>query len=182
MIILNYAKNRARTERYEFLSDKQLRLPPRFFRYPPARGYFSFFRGRRRERHGYVILRRGSGDEKAKWFVFALLSAIFAAATSLLAKIGIKDVDSNVATSIRTCVVFVIAWLIVIFRKESRFVGQLSAKESLFLVLSGFSTGASWLCYYYAIQQSAVSVVVSIDKLSIVVTVLFSLIVFKEKL
>lgn len=181
MIILNYAKNRARTERYEFLSDKQLRLPPRFFRYPPARGYFSFFRGRRRERHGYVILRRGSGDEKATWFVFALLSAIFAAATSLLVKIVIKDVDSNVATSIRTCVVFVIAWLIVIFRKESRFVGQLSAKESLFLVLSGFSAGASWLCYY-AIQQGAVSVVVPIDKLSIVVTVLFSLIVFKEKL
>lgn len=127
-------------------------------------------------------IRRGSGDEKATWFVFALLSAIFAAATSLLAKIGIKDVDSNVATAIRTCVVFVIAWLIVIFRKESRFVGQLSAKESLFLVLSGFSTGASWLCYYYAIQQGAVSVVVPIDKLSIVVTVLFSLIVFKEKL
>ena len=105
-----------------------------------------------------------------------------AAATSLLANVGIENVDSNLATAIRTAVVFVAAWGIVFFRGGAQFVPQLQGKEVLFLVLSGLATGASWLCYYYAIQQGQVSVVVPIDRLSILVTVLFSPIVFKEKL
>lgn len=124
------------------------------------------------------------GEEKSRfvWFVFAALSAVFAAATSLLAKIGIEDVDSNAATAIRTCIVFVTAWLIVICRGETKYVKELKGKDILFLILSGIATGASWICYYYAIQRGQVSIVVPIDKLSILITVLFSLVVFKEKL
>lgn len=127
-------------------------------------------------------IKRGEKKENLAWLLFALLSAIFAAGTSVLAKAGIDGVDSNVATAVRTCVVLVMAWLIVVFRKETGYVKQLKGKEVLFLVLSGIATGASWLCYYYAIQQGQVSVVVPIDKLSILVTVIFSLVVFKEKL
>ena len=124
------------------------------------------------------------GEEKSRfiWFIFAALSAVFAAATSLLAKIGIEDVDSNAATAIRTCIVFVTAWLIVICRGETKYVKELKGKDILFLILSGIATGASWICYYYAIQRGQVSIVVPIDKLSILITVLFSLVVFKEKL
>lgn len=129
-----------------------------------------------------VDIRPGEGKSRAAWLVFALLSAVFAAATSLLANAGIENVDSNLATAIRTCVVFVVAWLLVFCRKEARFVREINKKEALFLILSGLATGASWLCYYYAIQQGQVSVVVPIDRLSILITVLFSLIVFKEKL
>lgn len=123
-------------------------------------------------------------EDKSKfiWLIFAVLSAVFAAATSILAKIGIENVDSNTATAIRTCVVFVMAWLIALCRKEAKFVKELKGKDIVFLVLSGISTGASWLCYYYAIQQGQVSIVVPIDKLSILITVLFSLMVFKERL
>lgn len=127
-------------------------------------------------------IKRGDGKQKLTWLFFAILSAVFAAATSLLAKVGIENVDSNAATAIRTCVVFAMAWLIVLCRGEAKFVKSLSGKEWLFLMLSGIATGASWLCYYYAIQNGQVSVVVPIDKLSILITVLFSLIVFKEKL
>lgn len=127
-------------------------------------------------------IKRADGKSKLTWFIFALLSAVFAAATSILAKIGIENVDSNVATAIRTCVVFILAWLIVVCRKEVKLVKGINLKETVFLVLSGFATGASWLCYYYAIQKGQVSVVVPIDKLSILITVIFSLIVFKEKL
>lgn len=127
-------------------------------------------------------IKRGDGKSKLIWLIFALLSAVFAAATSILAKIGIENVDSNAATAIRTCVVFIMAWLIVICRKEVKLIKEINLKETVFLVLSGFATGASWLCYYYAIQQGQVSVVVPIDKLSILITVFFSLIVFKEKL
>lgn len=127
-------------------------------------------------------IKRGDKKDKLAWLIFALLSAIFAAATSVLAKVGIDGVDSNAATAIRTCVVLVMAWCIVFFRKETHFIKELKGKEILFLVLSGIATGASWLCYYYAIQQGQVSIVVPIDKLSILVTVIFSLIVFKEKL
>jgi transporter family protein len=114
--------------------------------------------------------------------LFAVLSAVFAAATSILAKIGIENVDSNLATAIRTGVVLIMAWLIVFCRKEAKFVKELKLKDIIFLVLSGIATGASWLCYYYALQNGQVSVVVPIDKLSILVTVIFSLIVFKEQL
>jgi len=127
-------------------------------------------------------IKRGEDKSKFVWLIFALLSAVFAAATSLLAKIGIENVNSNAATAIRTCVVLVLAWLIVLCRKEAKFVKQLKGKEIIFLVLSGIATGASWLCYYYALANGQVSVVVPIDKLSIIITVFFSLIVFKEKL
>lgn len=129
-----------------------------------------------------VDVKRGEDKGKSAWLLFALLSAVFAAATSLLAKIGIENVDSNAATAIRTCVVFVTAWLIVFCRKETKFIKELKGKEIVFLILSGIATGASWLCYYYALQNGQVSVVVPIDKLSILITVFFSLIVFKEKL
>lgn len=127
-------------------------------------------------------IKHGEDKSKFAWLIFAILSAVFAAATSILAKIGIENVDSNAATAIRTCVVLVLAWLIVLCRREVKFVKNLKGKEIIFLVLSGLATGASWLCYYYAIQQGQVSVVVPIDKLSILITVIFSLIVFKEKL
>ena len=127
-------------------------------------------------------IRRGQDKGRLLWLLFALLSAVFAAATSLLAKAGIENVDSNLATAIRTAVVLVMAWLIVFFRKETKCVREISGKELVFLVLSGIATGASWLCYYYALGHGQVSVVVPVDKLSILVTVLFSLVVFKEKL
>lgn len=129
-----------------------------------------------------INIKKSEGKSRASWLVFAVLSAVFAAATSLLANVGIENVDSNLATAIRTAVVLVMAWLIVLFRGEIRFVGEIKGNELIFLILSGLATGASWLCYYYAIQQGQVSVVVPIDRLSILVTVLFSLIVFKEKL
>ena len=127
-------------------------------------------------------IKRKEGKTKVAWLIFAVLSAIFAAATSLLAKAGIQNVDSNLATAIRTCVVFIMAWLIVLFRREKISAEKAGVREMIFLILSGFATAASWLCYYYAIQQGQVSVVVPIDKLSILITVFFSLIVFKEKL
>lgn len=127
-------------------------------------------------------IKRGENKGKFAWLIFAILSAVFAAATSILAKIGIENVDSNAATAIRTCVVLVLAWLIVLCKREVKYVKELRAREIIFLVLSGLATGASWLCYYYAIQQGQVSVVVPIDKLSILITVIFSLIIFKEKL
>lgn len=126
-------------------------------------------------------VKRGEGG-RLVWLIFAILSAVFAAATSILAKIGIENVNSNLATAIRTCVVLAMAWIIVLCRGECKYVKELKGREVVFLVLSGIATGASWLCYYYAVQQGQVSVVVPIDKLSILITVLFSLAVFKEKL
>lgn len=116
------------------------------------------------------------------WIVAAVFSALFAGITAVLSKCGVKKTNSDVATAVRTSVVLVMAWGIVFCRGEARAVKQIEGKELLFLVLSGLATGASWLCYYYAIQHGQVSVVVPIDKLSILVTVLFSLAVFKEKL
>ena len=127
-------------------------------------------------------IRRGTGEGKPLWLLFAILSAVFAAATSLLANVGIENVDSNLATAIRTSVVLVLAWGIVFCRGEGEYVKELKGKELVFLILSGVATGASWLCYYYAIRNGQVSVVVPIDRLSILVTVLFSLAVFREKL
>ena len=124
----------------------------------------------------------GDGREKLTWLIFALLSAVFAAATSILAKIGIENVDSNLGTAIRTCVVLVLAWLIVFCRKETKFVKEIKGKEVVFLTLSGLTTGASWLCYYKALQDGPASVVVPIDKLSIIVTIVFSRIAFNEHL
>ena len=120
--------------------------------------------------------------KKRQWIIYAVLSAVFAALTSILAKIGIENVDSNLATAIRTCVVLIMAWLIVFAKGKQNSVKDIDKKELLFILLSGAATGASWLCYYYAIQNGVVSVVVPIDKLSIVITVAFSYLVFKEKL
>ncbi len=121
-------------------------------------------------------------NRQTAWLAFALLSAAFAAAASILAKIGIDGVSSNLATAIRTCAVLVMAWLIVIFRGKASYVKRVPKKDFLFLALSGVATAASWLCYYYAIAKGQVSVVVPIDKLSIPVTVLFSYIALGERL
>lgn len=127
-------------------------------------------------------IKKGENKQGLAWLTFSILSAVFAAATSILAKTGIENVDSNLATAIRTCVVFIFAWLIVIGKKECKFVKEITKKDLLFLILSGIATGASWLFYYYAIQNGQVSVVVPIDKTSILITIVFSIIVFKEKL
>lgn len=116
------------------------------------------------------------------WMLYAVLSAVFAALTSILAKVGITGVESNLGTAIRTGVVLVMSWLIVFMKKKQTQVKEVDKKELAYIFLSGIATGASWLCYYYAIQNGIVSVVVPIDKLSIVVAVAFSYIVFKEKL
>lgn len=121
-------------------------------------------------------------EKDSRWIIYAVLSAVFAALTSILAKIGIADIDSNLATAIRTAVVLVMAWFIVLVKRKMAQVRTTDRKEFAFIYLSGITTGASWLCYYYAIQNGVVSVVVPIDKLSIVVTVLFSCLVLKEKL
>ena len=114
--------------------------------------------------------------------IYAVLAAVFAALTSILAKVGISGVESNLGTAIRTGVVLVMAWIIVFVRGKQKQLAALDKKELVFISLSGIATGASWLCYYYAIQTGSVSVVVPIDKLSIIFTVTFSYIVFKEKL
>ena len=116
------------------------------------------------------------------WMIYAILAAVFAALTSILAKVGISGVESNLGTAIRTGVVLVLSWGIVFTRKKHTGLRAIDKKELLFICLSGIATGASWLCYYYAIGHGDVSVVVPIDKLSILVTVAFSFIVFKEKL
>ena len=117
-----------------------------------------------------------------KWFIYALLSAVFASLTSIFGKIGVENVDSNLGTAIRTIVVLVMAWLMVFITGEQKELRQISRKSWIFLILSGFVTGGSWLCYYRALQDGPASVVVPIDKLSILVTIFFSWVVLKEKL
>lgn len=121
-------------------------------------------------------------QEKRQWALFASLSAVFAALTSILAKIGIDGVESNLATAVRTCVVLVMAWLIVLIKGKQKQVKAVDKKELVFICISGVLTGASWLFYYSAIKHGKVSVVVPIDKISIIVSIAFSYIVFKEKL
>ena len=121
-------------------------------------------------------------SERKSWILYAILSSVFAALTSILAKVGISGVESNLGTAIRTGVVLVMAWVIVFVRGKQKEIKHIDKKELLFIAISGLATGASWLCYYYAIQNGIVSVVVPIDKLSILVTVAFSYFVFKEKL
>lgn len=116
------------------------------------------------------------------WMPYAVASAVFAALTSILAKVGITGVESNLGTAIRTGVVLVMAWLIVLIKGKFSQVRETDRRELFYIALSGLATGASWLCYYYAIQNGVVSVVVPIDKLSILVTVAFSYVVFREKL
>ena len=115
------------------------------------------------------------------WFVFALLSAIFAALTSILAKIGIDGVNSNLATAVRTVVVVVMSWGMVFLTHAQNGLSQISSKSWLFLILSGLATGASWLCYYRALQIGEASKVVPIDKLSVVITLVLAFVFLREK-
>ena len=116
------------------------------------------------------------------WLVPVVLSAVFAALTSILAKVGIEGVDSNLATALRTCIVLVMAWLIVAGRGKLALVREARGRELAFLCASGLATGASWLFYYYAVQTGQVSVVVQLDKLSILVSIAFSYVAFGERL
>lgn len=124
----------------------------------------------------FAFMRRNS------WLVYAVLSAVFASLTAILGKVGIEGVESNLGTAIRTVVVLVMAWVMVGVTRKGSEVRRVPRKELAFICLSGLATGASWLCYYRALQDGLASVVVPIDKLSILVTIAFSYIVFKEKL
>lgn len=133
----------------------------------------------------FLMVEKKQSEKKTEdkaWMVSAILAAVFAALTSILAKVGISGVESNLGTAIRTGVVLIMAWIIVFAKGKHRGIKSIEKREILFIALSGIATGASWLCYYYAIQNGIVSVVVPIDKLSIVVSVGFSYFVFKEKL
>ena len=114
------------------------------------------------------------------WFVFALLSAVFAALTSILAKVGIEGVNSNLATAIRTVVVVVMAWGMVFLTNAQNGISQIGKKSWIFLILSGLATGASWLCYYRALQLGQASKVVPIDKLSVVITLILAFVFLHE--
>lgn len=116
------------------------------------------------------------------WFVLALLSAIFAALTSILAKIGIDGVNSNLATAIRTVVVVAMAWVMVFITGAQGGISEISRKSWLFLILSGLATGASWLCYYKALQIGEASKVVPVDKLSVVITLILAFVFLNEKI
>ena len=134
----------------------------------------------------FLMIEKKKTDEKNQthpvWLVCALLSAVFAALTSILAKVGITDVESNLGTFIRTGVVLIVSWLVVFICGKGKEIKNTPKKELIFILVSGAFTGASWLCYFYALQQGDASVVVPIDKLSILVSIAFSYIVFKEKL
>ena len=116
------------------------------------------------------------------WAIFAILSAIFAALTSILAKVGIEGVNSNLATAVRTIVVVLMAWFMVFVTGNQNGIVDISKKSWLFLILSGLATGASWLCYYKALQLGEVSKVVPIDKLSIVITIILAFIFLGEQI
>ena len=134
----------------------------------------------------YLMIQKKESREKVvkgkAWLVYALLSAIFASLTSILGKVGIENVESNLGTAIRTIVVLIMAWIIVFATKKQSDVKKIDKKSLLFLILSGIATGASWLCYYKALQDGLASIVVPIDKLSILVTILFAYVFLKEKL
>lgn len=131
-----------------------------------------------------MIQKKGTEDKKEdkKWLIYALGSAVFASLTSILGKVGMQDINSNLGTAIRTVVVLIMAWIVVFVSKKQDTIKDIDKKSWIFLALSGFATGGSWLCYYRALQTGPASVVVPIDKLSILVTIGFSYIVFHEKL
>lgn len=137
-----------------------------------AVGIFLMIEKKQSEAHG----------ENKSWMIYSVLSAVFAALTSILAKVGISGVESNLGTAIRTAVVLIMAWVVVFAKGKHTQVKTLDKKELVFIGFSGLATGASWLCYYYAIQNGVVSVVVPIDKMSVLIAVGFSFFVFKEKL
>ncbi len=134
----------------------------------------------------YLMIGKSSKEQrsakKSTWIIYAVLSAVFASLTTILGKIGITHIESNLGTAIRTFVVLIMAWILVIASGKKSLVGSVPKLEIIFICLSGVATGASWLSYYKALQDGYASVVVPIDKLSILVTVAFSYIVFKEKL
>ena len=129
------------------------------------------------ERKGLVESRSGKG-----WFLFACLSAVFASLTSIWGKVGIDGVESNLGTLIRTFIVLLMSFLVVTVTKKGKEIKRISRRDLLFIVLSGLATGASWLCYYRALKDGVTTVVVSVDKLSMLVTVGFSVFILKEKL
>lgn len=118
---------------------------------------------------------------KEQWLIYAVLSAVFAALTSIFAKIGISGIDSNLATAIRTCVVLVLAWVIVLYTGKAGGIGAISGRGWIFLVLSGAATGMSWLFYYKALQMGPASKVAPIDKFSVVLTVIMAFVFLGEK-
>ena len=133
----------------------------------------------------YMMIQKKQTEEKQedkKWLIYAVGSAVFASLTSILGKIGISDINSNLGTAIRTIVVLAMAWIVVFVTGKQHTIKEIDKKSWIFLVLSGVATGGSWLCYYRALQTGPASVVVPIDKLSILVTIAFSYIVFHEKL
>ncbi len=133
----------------------------------------------------YMMIQKKETQEKKEskaWLIYALGSAVFASLTSILGKVGMQDINSNLGTAIRTIVVLIMAWIVVFVTGKQNTIKDIDKKSWIFLVLSGFATGGSWLCYYRALQTGPASVVVPIDKLSILVTIAFSYIVFKEKL
>lgn len=134
----------------------------------------------------FLMIERKKSDrgpsENNRWMIYAAGSAMFAALTSILAKIGIDGVESNLGTAIRTAVVLLMAWGIVLFKGKQKELKLIDRKEAVFIFLSGLATGVSWLCYYYSIQNGIVSVVVPIDKMSILFTVAFSYLFLREKI
>ena len=133
-----------------------------------------------------VIAKKPTQDDNVnadvRWLLYACASAVFASLTSILAKIGMQGIDSNLGTAIRTIIVLIMAWVVVFATKKQSSVRTLDRKSLLFICLSGIATGGSWLCYFKALQTGPASVVVPIDKLSIVLTVAFSYLFLKEKL
>lgn len=116
------------------------------------------------------------------WWIYALLSAFFAALTAIFAKIGVENVNSNLATAIRTVVVLIMIWMIVFFRNEYKAIGELSQKNWIFLTISGFATGLSWIFYFKALQMGEVSKVAGVDKLSLALTIIFAVVFLGESL
>ncbi len=134
----------------------------------------------------FLMIQRKDVTKKVEknnlWFVYAVGAAIFASLTSILGKIGIENIDATLGTAIRTIVVLIMAWIVVFVSKKHTAIIKIDKRSWIFLGLSGIATGASWLCYYSALQKGPASIVVPIDKLSIVITIIFSYIIFKEKL
>lgn len=134
----------------------------------------------------YLMIQKKENTEKIVkgkgWLIYAVLSAIFASLTSILGKIGIENIESNLGTAIRTIVVLIMAWVVVFVTKKQSNISKIDKRSLLFLILSGIATGGSWLCYYKALQDGLASIVVPIDKLSILVTIFFAYVFLKEKL
>jgi len=135
----------------------------------------------------YLMIQRTRSDnenaaDRRSWIIFACLSALFAALTSILGKVGIEDIESNLGTAIRTIVVLLMAWIIVFVQRKHKEVKKIERRNWNFIILSGIATGLSWLCFYNALQNGPASIVVPIDKMSIVITIIFAFIILKERI